>query len=82
MTIPDIIGLIGVALILLAYAALQFERLVATDWRYSALNGIGAALILVSLYYDFNLPTFVIEVAWVLISVFGLYKSWVLRKSS
>ena len=76
MTIPDIIGLIGVALILLAYGLLQFERMAAADWRYSALNGAGALLILVSLYYDFNLPTFVIEVAWVGISAFGLWRAW------
>lgn len=76
MTIPDIIGLFGVFFILLAYGLLQFERIKPTDWRYSALNGLGASLILISLYYDFNLPTFVIEAAWVVISLFGLWKAW------
>lgn len=82
MTGPDMIGLIGVAMILIAYALLQFGRLAPTDWRYSALNGLGASLILVSLYYDFNLPTFVIEVAWVVISLFGLWQAFQRHKSA
>ena len=43
-TLPDLIGLVGVALILVAYAGVQSGRLPAEDWRFSALNGVGAAL--------------------------------------
>ena len=39
---------------------------------YSATNAIGAILILVSLLHDFNLSSFVIEIAWLLISLYGL----------
>ena len=80
MTLPDIIGLIGVGLILLAYGALQFQKLDPLNWRYSAMNGLGAALILVSLYFDFNLSAVVIEGAWVLISAYGLWRAWRVRK--
>jgi hypothetical protein len=76
MTPPDVIGLIGVALILFAYAGVQSGRLPAADWCFSAINGAGALLIMISLLFTFNLASFVIEVFWLLISAFGLWKAW------
>jgi hypothetical protein len=76
MSLPDIIGLIGVAMILFAYWGVQTDRLPAADWRFSAVNGLGAILIMISLYYTFNLASFVIEVFWLLISGYGLWKAW------
>jgi predicted membrane protein len=76
MTISDVIGLIGVAFILFAYAGVQSGRLPASDWRFSAVNGAGALLIMISLFFTFNLASFVIEVFWLLISAFGLWKAW------
>ncbi|MEM7727671.1 MAG: hypothetical protein AAF311_00180 [Pseudomonadota bacterium] len=76
MTLPDMIGLSGVACVLFAYWALQTERLKAEDWRFSAVNAMGAVLILVSLHHTFNLASFVIEVVWLAISLFGLWKAW------
>lgn len=75
MSAPDIAGLIGVGFILLAYALLQLERIDPKRAPYSVLNAIGAALILISLYFDFNMPAAVIESAWLLISLFGLAKA-------
>ncbi|MFK8014847.1 MAG: cyclic nucleotide-binding protein [Gammaproteobacteria bacterium] len=74
MSFPDLLGLIGVALILIAYAMLQTNRWAPTARRFSALNALGAGLILVSLGYDFNLPAVVIESCWLLISLYGLFR--------
>ena len=76
MTLPDLVGLSGVALILIAYFALQTERISAEDWRFSAINGLGAILIMISLYFTFNLASFVIEIFWLIISLYGLWKAW------
>ena len=73
--LPDAIGLIGVAAILTAYALLQTERLRASDPRYSAANALGAAAILFSLAYDFNLSAVVIEGSWLVISIYGLART-------
>ena len=81
VTFPDVIGLIGVTLILFAYFGVQTDRLPAQDWRFSALNGLGALLIMVSLIYSFNLASFIIECAWLLISVYGLWLAWRKRKN-
>lgn len=76
LTVPDIVGLLGVSLILITYGALTLEKIDPKGWRYSAGNGIGAVLILISLVYSFNLASFVIEIAWLAISAFGLWKAW------
>ncbi len=68
----DFIGNIGVFCILATYLLVQLERISATTQLYSVLNAIGAALVLFSLFYDFNLSAFVIEAAWLLISLFGI----------
>jgi len=70
----DFIGNIGVALVILTYLALQLERLDSRSVLYSALNGIGAALVALSLMFEFNLSAFVVEVFWLLISVYGIVR--------
>lgn len=80
MTLYDAIGITGVAFVLLAYGLLQVEKIDSRGWRYSALNALGALLIMVSLYFTFNLASFIIECAWLAISVYGLFKAWRTRK--
>jgi hypothetical protein len=36
------------------------------------MNTIGAILILISLYYDWNLASFVMEVIWLSLSLYGV----------
>jgi hypothetical protein len=43
------------------------------------LNGLGALFILYSLWFDFNLSAFLIELIWLLISLVGLGR-WLLEK--
>jgi hypothetical protein len=66
------VGLIGVGIILAAYFANQQRWLRSEDWRFPAANLVGSLLILVSLYAEWNLPSVVIEVFWIAISVYGL----------
>ncbi len=63
-------------MILGVYAAVQLERMDVKTVSYSLLNGLGAALIIVSLTVDFNLSAMVIEVSWLLISLFGLVQAF------
>lgn len=72
----DFVGNLGVLCILGTYLGLQLERLTATGYPYSYINGLGAVLILVSLMYDFNLSSFIIEVFWLLISVLGILRRY------
>ena len=78
--IPDIIGLIGVALLISTYALLQFDRIDPKGFWYSFNNMIVAILVTVSLLYNWNLASMVIEVFWFSLSVYGVYKFYRLRK--
>jgi len=72
----DVLGNLGVVIILVSYTLLQLQRIDPRGWFYSAANGLGALLVLASLFFDFNLSAVLLEVAWVLISVFGLWQVW------
>ena len=72
MSIPDLIGLIGVALLVTTYAMLQIDRIDPKGFWYSFNNMIVAILVSVSLYYTWNTASVVIEVFWFLISVYGI----------
>ncbi len=71
----NIIGFVGAAAIVVAYALLQFGRLQAQQRLYSALNAVGAMLILISLAVEPNWPSIAIESFWLLISVVGLLRA-------
>ena len=71
----DFVGNVGIVMILGAYAALQLGRMQVGHARYNILNAGGAAFILISLLFKFNLSAFLIEIAWLAISLFGLFQS-------
>jgi|TARA_B110000914_G_scaffold222893_1_gene237271 hypothetical protein len=68
----DVIGNIGVLIILGCYLLLQLNKLASSELSFSVFNGLGALLILISLTYEFNLSAFIIELFWLLISLFGV----------
>ena len=70
----DLVGSIGVFTIILTYILLQTEKLKSESLAYSVLNGLGASLIVFSLFYSFNFSAFVVELLWVLISIYGIAK--------
>lgn len=70
----DYVGTAGVIMILLAYFALQIERLDPQGLAYSAANFLGAALIAVSLVFEFNFSAMLIEICWMAISLIGILR--------
>jgi hypothetical protein len=70
--LPNLAGFVGAAILVGAYSANQAGRLASADWRFPALNLLGSALILVSLFFAFNFPSFVIELVWSGVSLWGL----------
>ena len=73
-TFYDLIGSVGVGIIILTYVLLQTEKIKSENLSYSVLNGLGAGLIVISLFFDFNFSAFVVESLWVLISIYGIGK--------
>jgi hypothetical protein len=72
--ILDLAGLLGVAMILGAYAAAQLRGLDPLKAPALILNFVGASLVLVSLIRAFNLSAAIVEGAWALIALFGLIR--------
>jgi len=75
----DLIGNIGVVMLMIAYLMLQLNKLRSDGLAYSVLNLFGAILIILSLLVNFNLSAFIMEVFWVLISFVGIYRYFRLK---
>jgi uncharacterized membrane protein len=69
------IGIVGVVLVLTAYMLLQLHKMSAHGLSYTTINAVGSILILVSLYYHLNIAALVIEIAWLIISAYGMYNA-------
>ncbi|KYB74008.1 hypothetical protein [Salmonella enterica] len=78
---PDYAGLLGVGLVLLAFFGLQAGRLRGDGIVYQLMNLLGATLVLISLFYSFNLSAFVIQIAWIAISLYGIARGIRLRRA-
>ena len=70
----DLVGNVGVIILMVAYLMLQLNKLRSDGLAYSLANAVGASLIVVSLLVNFNLSAFIMEVFWVLISFVGIYR--------
>jgi hypothetical protein len=71
----DIIELFGVVVYVSGYALLQLDRLKSSENLYLLLNGLGSALILVSLWNSFNLPSFITQALWLVFTVVGFFRA-------
>ena len=74
MTLLDIIGLVGVVIILAGYAVATTGRLDPKGAPSLAINFVGASLILLSLTAKFNLSAAIVEGAWALIALIVLIR--------
>ena len=72
----DWVGLLGTVMILGGFALLQAGKLSGTGLAYQLLNLFGALGILLSLLGTFNLSVFLLEIAWVAVSVYGIARSF------
>lgn len=72
----DLAGNLGVLLIIASYFWLQLGRISGQSVVYSGVNACGAALILLSLYYEFNFSAAMVEFFWLVISLMGIFMNW------
>jgi hypothetical protein len=75
MSYNDIIGTIGVGLILLAYL-LNTAKLMPQDGKlFYVLNAVGAALACYASFLINYWPFVILEATWTMVSIYGLMKS-------
>jgi len=73
--IADVIGVVGSLMIAGCYWANTTGRLTTAHNSYHTLNLAGALLILYSLYHRPNPGAIVIEVIWVAVAIWGMYRN-------
>ena len=74
MEFSAVVGIIGAGIVIVCYLLLQMEILNSRDLSYSAWNSFASMLLMYSLSQQWNLPSFVIEVFWLAISLYGVIK--------
>jgi hypothetical protein len=79
----DWVGYVGVLLVLLAYLLLQAHKIHGNGLVYQLMNALGAGGVIVSLVFgNFNSSAFIMELAWVLISAYGIARGVKVRREA
>ncbi|NDY93239.1 CBU_0592 family membrane protein [Ideonella livida] len=74
MAITDLIGLLGVAVYMVAYFCVQVLRHPPSSHLVTSLNLIGPVCLLISLSQDFNLASALSQAFWFLLTVVGWWR--------
>lgn len=77
-TLADIVGLLGSAVLVFGYAYSNIAKPV-NFVLFNAANLVGAVLLGASLTVHLNLASFLLEIVWGAIALFGLGKAWLAR---
>ncbi len=80
MTLLDLGGVVGVLLVIVAYAGAQFGWAPARERPALLMNLVGSGLILLSMTRAFNLSAFLMEAAWAGLATFGLFRTVIRRR--
>jgi len=73
------LGFGGMLCIVFAYLLLQVGKYDIHSLAYQLLNLIGAIALIISLFVHFNLGSFLIEVFWIAITLYGIVKNLRIR---
>jgi len=79
--LADVVGLIGSALMVIAYAYSNVARPMNFT-LFNLLNLVGSLLLIVSLAVHFNMASMALEIVWSVIALFGLAKALKGRKQA
>ena len=77
----DIVGLAGSAIFIAAFAYANFAERFDKLW-FNLANLVGAVLLLASLWINFNLAAFVLEIAWGVIESLGIVAAFRARRAA
>ncbi|MFS8064316.1 MAG: CBU_0592 family membrane protein [Luteimonas sp.] len=78
----DWVGIAGTLMVLAGFFLLQAGRVSGTGIVYQLLNLFGAGGVLLSLLGTFNVSVFLLEFTWVLISGYGIVRSFKTRQAA
>lgn len=64
-TVVEVVGWLGVVLLLAAYALVSNRKMEGDSLGYQALNVAGAAFVIANSYYYGALPSVVVNIVWI-----------------
>ena len=70
----DIVGNMGVLLLVGTYAMLQADKIDPKGFWYSFNNVMVAILLFINLYFKPVIANIILEVFWLALSLYGIYK--------
>ena len=76
----DLVGNVGVVILVSTYAAIQFGKMDPKGFWYSFNNLCVAILLGINLYYKPNLSSIIVEIFWFGLSIVGLIRWYRSRK--
>ena len=68
----NLLGWVGVGLILLAYAGVSFDQLQPQSWLYQLMNLFGAIFLIIETWQKKDYQPVVLNVVWASIAIIGL----------
>ena len=77
----SVLGVVGAVFYVVSYGALQTGILKAETYRYSLLNLFASGFVLVSLAGAFNWGSFYTNFFWVILSIVGMVRLWLLTRN-
>ena len=81
MLLIDVLGWLGAASLLSAYAAVSASRLKPNGVVFQCLNLIGAGLLLANSAYHDALPSVAVNAVWIVIGLVALWR-WKMRTNA
>lgn len=80
MTSGDWIGSLGVAILLIAFILILSNKISKNGMLYLVMNFIGSGLAAIASYLIDYTPFIILEVSWMLASVFGMWQNYKANK--
>ncbi len=80
MNLSDWIGSIAVAILLIAFVLILSNKISKNGMAYLAMNFIGSGLATVASYLIHYTPFIILEAAWMIASLFGMWQNYKLKK--
>ena len=74
MVFIDVIGWVGSAMVVIAYALNMYNRLTADALAYYLLNIIGSICLILNTVYHHAIPSAAVNIIWVLLAVVAMFK--------
>jgi len=74
MLLIDIIGWLGSAFVVIAYALNIVGRMKADSISYIMLNILGSGCLIANTIYHHALPSAAVNIVWIVIAIFALFR--------